>query len=113
MLFINGTYLNNTKSIYINLSYIYGIGISKSKQILKKLNINENLKIYELTTETLNYILQYISTNYKIEKKLRIYHKNKIRNLIFIKSYRGRRHYRKLPVRGQRTHSNCRTCKYI
>jgi len=114
MLFVRGRFFHDTKKIYIALTTIYGIGITQAKNILKKLNINENLRVYEINNDIFIQIFQYLNLgNYKIENELRKYQKSQIRELIFIKSYRGRRHYSQLPVRGQRTHSNCQTCKII
>jgi small subunit ribosomal protein S13 len=100
------------KSAYIALTAIYGIGISRSKQILNSLQINPEKKIYELKNNELKILQERIeASNLKIENELKKYNQEKICALIDIKCYRGIRHFRGLPVRGQRTRTNARTMK--
>jgi small subunit ribosomal protein S13 len=91
------------------LTYIYGIGKCSSKNVCKKANINENTKVFELSDSEIKSIRESIDSLYTVEGDLRIQVSLNIKNLIDIKSYRGIRHIRKLPVRGQRTHTNART----
>jgi small subunit ribosomal protein S13 len=100
------------KSAYIALTAIYGIGISRSKQILNSLEIHPERKIYELKNNELKILQEIIETsNLKIENELKKYNQEKIGTLIDIKCYKGIRHFRSLPVRGQRTRTNARTMK--
>jgi len=100
----------NNKRIEIGLTYIYGIGRSRSRYILKTLGI-ENKKVGELTDEEIKKIQDFITKNYKIEGDLRREVAENIKRLMDIGCYRGIRHRRKLPVRGQRTRTNARTRK--
>ncbi|MDW7759292.1 MAG: 30S ribosomal protein S13 [Acidobacteriota bacterium] len=108
---IAGITLPTEKNIGIGLTYIYGIGRSKSLRILKEARIDENKKIKDLSEDEVNKIRQIIEKTEKIEGDLRKDVTMDIKRLIDISSYRGMRHKRKLPVRGQRTKTNARTRK--
>ena len=108
---IAGIDIPRNKHICISLTYIFGIGRSTAKKILANLGIEETRKAGELTEEEVIKIRDYIETNLKIEGDLRREVSQSIKRLIEINSYRGIRHKRNLPVRGQRTHTNARTRK--
>ena len=112
MVRILGINLLNKKKIYIALTAIYGIGIPTSKKILKNLNINENIKVSELTETNISNLRDFFETNnIKVEGDLKRAIRLNITRLIEINSFRGRRHLKGLPVRGQRTRTNNRTCR--
>jgi len=108
---IAGVDIPNDKHICVALTYIYGIGRSTADRILEKLNINKDIKAKDLSEDELVRIRAYIDSNYTIEGDLRREVTQNIKRLIEINSYRGIRHKRGLPVRGQRTHTNARTRK--
>jgi len=108
---IAGIDIPRNKHICISLTYIFGIGRPTAKKILADLGIDETRKAGELTEEEVIKIREYIDTNLKIEGDLRREVSQSIKRLIEINSYRGIRHKRNLPVRGQRTHTNARTRK--
>jgi small subunit ribosomal protein S13 len=108
---ISGVDIPNDKHICIALTYIFGIGRSKAETILDKLNIGKSIKAKDLSEEELVKIREYIENNYTIEGDLRREISQNIKRLIEINSYKGIRHKRGLPVRGQRTHTNARTRK--
>jgi small subunit ribosomal protein S13 len=108
---IAGIDIPRNKHICISLTYIFGIGRPTAKKILADLGIEETRKAGELTEEEVIKIREYIDTNLKIEGDLRREVSQSIKRLIEINSYRGIRHKRNLPVRGQRTHTNARTRK--
>jgi small subunit ribosomal protein S13 len=108
---IGGIDIPKNKHIVISLTYIYGIGRPTAKKILEKLNIEPTKKTSDLTEEEIIKIREYIDANLKIEGDLRREVSQNIKRLIDINSYRGIRHKRNLPVRGQRTHTNARTRK--
>ena len=108
---IAGIDIPRNKHICISLTYIFGIGRPTAKKILAALGIDETRKAGELTEEEVIKIREYIDTNLKIEGDLRREVSQSIKRLIEINSYRGIRHKRNLPVRGQRTHTNARTRK--
>ncbi|MFA4990521.1 MAG: 30S ribosomal protein S13 [Candidatus Paceibacterota bacterium] len=101
----------DNKSIYISLSYIYGIGQSLAKKILKTANIDIQKKTKDLTAIEISRLQEIIDNNYKIEGDLRREIQSNVRRLKDINAYRGIRHARKLPVRGQRTKTNSRTVR--
>ncbi len=107
---ILGVEIPNQKRSIIGLTYIYGIGVKTSEIILKKVNIDPNKKIINLTTEEKSRILNEINTNYKVEGSLRVEIFKHIKRLKEINTYRGRRHRMGLPIKG-RTKNNCRTLK--
>lgn len=107
-----GNNLPNKKQIYIGLTCIYGIGISTSKKILEELNINPTTKVADLTEVEVSLIRDKLETNdLKLEGDLKRIRSLTIKRLIEINSFRGRRHLRGLPVRGQRTRTNNRTSR--
>jgi small subunit ribosomal protein S13 len=108
---ISGVDIPNDKHICIALTYIFGIGRSTAETILDKLNIEKSIKAKDLSEEELVKIREYIENNYTIEGDLRREISQNIKRLIEINSYKGIRHKRGLPVRGQRTHTNARTRK--
>jgi len=108
---ISGVDIPNDKHICIALTYIFGIGRSAAEAMLDKLNINKSIKAKDLSEDELVKIREYIGNNYTIEGDLRREVSQNIKRLIEINSYRGIRHKRGLPVRGQRTHTNARTRK--
>ncbi|MCX6383985.1 MAG: 30S ribosomal protein S13 [Actinobacteria bacterium] len=108
---IAGIDIPRNKHICISLTYIFGIGRPAAKKILADLSIDAARKTSELTEEEVIKIREYIDANLKIEGDLRREVSQNIKRLIEINSYRGIRHKRNLPVRGQRTHTNARTRK--
>ncbi len=108
---IAGITLPAEKRIEIGLTYIYGIGRSKSNAILDEAKIDRNKKVKTLSEDEVNKIRQIIEKREKIEGDLRKEVSQSIKRLIDIGSYRGMRHKRKLPTRGQRTKTNARTRK--
>ncbi|MCD5405310.1 30S ribosomal protein S13 [Peptococcaceae bacterium] len=108
---IAGVDLPRGKRIEVALTYIYGIGFPKSREILKNTNINPDTRVRDLTEEEVNKLRSYIDKNLKVEGDLRREVALNIKRLIEIGCYRGLRHRRGLPVRGQRTKTNARTRK--
>lgn len=108
---IAGVDLPKNKRIEIALGYIYGIGGSLAKQILNETSINPNTKVNQLTDDEVVKIREYIDSKIKVEGELRREFSQNIKRLMEIGCYRGLRHRRGLPVRGQRTHTNARTRK--
>ncbi len=111
MVRISGVDIPNDKHISISLTYIYGIGRSTAESILDALNIKKSIKTKDLSEDELVKIREYIENKYTIEGDLRREVTQNIKRLIEINSYKGIRHKRSLPVRGQRTHTNARTRK--
>lgn len=108
---IAGVDLPRRKRIEIGLTYIYGIGRSRSNKILSQLNINPNTLTDDLTDAEVNNIRKVIDGQYKVEGELRTEVSMNIKRLMDLGCYRGLRHRRGLPVRGQRTCTNARTRK--
>ncbi len=108
---IAGIDLPKNKRIEIALTYIYGIGRSTSQKILSQANVNLDTKSDDLTESQINAIRQIIDSHYKVEGDLRTEVSMNIKRLMDLGCYRGLRHRRGLPVRGQRTHTNARTRK--
>lgn len=108
---IAGIDVPKNKHIVISLTYIFGIGRSTAQKILSELGIEPERKTSDLTEEEVIKIREYIDTNIKVEGDLRREVSQNIKRLIDINSYKGIRHKRSLPVRGQRTHTNARTRK--
>jgi small subunit ribosomal protein S13 len=108
---IAGVDLPRHKRSFIALTYIYGIGVSRSTRILEEANVDPMKKIQDLGEEEVNRIRQVIEGEGLVEGDLRKEVSMSIKRLIEIGSYRGSRHRRNLPVRGQRTHTNARTRK--
>ncbi len=111
MLRILGINIPENKRIEISLSYIYGIGVKNSAKILDAAGIDPNKKAKELTAEEVNKIHQIIEKNYRAEGDLRREVAMNIKRLREIGSYRGSRHSKGLPLRGQRTKTNTRTVR--
>lgn len=108
---IEGVDLPRNKRVEIGLTYIYGIGRSISQNILEVTNINPDKRVKDLTDLEITQLRDMINQNYKVEGDLRREVQLNIKRLIEIGSYRGLRHRRGLPVRGQRTRTNARTRK--
>ena len=108
---IAGVDLPRNKRSVIGLTYIYGIGRARSLSILARAGVDPNKKVNDLTEEEVAKIRQIIEEEGSVEGDLRKEMAMSIRRLIEIGSYRGLRHRRSLPVRGQRTHTNARTRK--
>ncbi len=111
MVRISGVDIPNDKHICIALTYIFGIGRSSAEAILDELKIEKGMKAKDLSEDEVVKIREYIENNYTIEGDLRREISQNIKRLIEINSYKGIRHKRGLPVRGQRTHTNARTRK--
>jgi 30S ribosomal protein S13 len=108
---IAGIDLPKEKRVEIGLTYIYGIGLPTSHKILNDTGVNPDTRVKELTEEEVNALRDYINKNVKVEGDLRREIALNIKRLIEIGCYRGIRHRRGLPVRGQRTKTNARTRK--
>ena len=108
---ISGIDLPNSKRVEIGLTYIYGIGRNISNDILTKAKIDKNIRVSELTDEQVNKIRTIIEKDYQVEGDLRSEISLNIKRLMDLGNYRGLRHRRHMPVRGQRTKTNARTRK--
>lgn len=108
---IEGVDLPRNKRVEIGLTYIFGIGPTRAKEILAKTNVNPDIRIKDLSEVDVNSLREYIGKNYKVEGDLRREVQMNIKRLIEIGCYRGLRHRRNLPVNGQRTRTNARTRK--
>lgn len=108
---IAGVDLARDKRIEAALPYIFGIGPSRTRQILAATRVNADTRVRNLTEEEVTRLRDYIDRNFKVEGDLRRDIAMDIRRLVEIGSYRGQRHRRSLPVRGQRTRTNARTRK--
>ena len=108
---IAGVDLPRDKKVEIGLTYIFGIGRSRSRTILGKTGVDASLRIRDLTDTDVNKLRQAIEREFRVEGALRTEIAMNIKRLMDIGSYRGIRHRRGLPVRGQRTHTNARTKK--
>lgn len=106
---IAGVDIPRNKQIWVSLTYLYGIGPTNSKKILEKASIKPEIKADALTENEINKIREVVDREYEVEGDLRKEINLNIRRLIEIGSYRGSRHRRSLPVRGQRTRTNART----
>jgi small subunit ribosomal protein S13 len=106
---IAGVNIPSNKRVLISLRYIYGIGPLHAKQICEKTSIDSNKRVKDLSDDDIKHLREVIDRDYVVEGDLRRKVKGDIDRLISIGSYRGNRHIRKLPVRGQRTHTNART----
>lgn len=106
---IAGINIPNEKRIEASLPYVFGIGLTLSKKILAATNVDPNKRTKDLTEPELNRIREYIEKSYKVEGELRQQVLLNIKRLKEIGSYRGTRHIKGLPVRGQRTKTNSRT----
>lgn len=108
---ISGVDLPKNKNIETALTYIYGIGFTLSRKILMEAGINFQTKVKDLKDDEIAKIRDIIGNNYKVEGELRSQQAADIKRLMEIGSYRGLRHKKGLPVRGQRTRTNARTRK--
>ena len=108
---IAGVDIPADKPIWISLTYLYGVGRTNSRQILKELNIDPQRRAKDLSEEELAHIIGILDRDILVEGALRRAVQQNIARLRDIGSYRGNRHRRSLPVRGQRTRSNARTRK--
>ncbi|HPA25799.1 MAG TPA: 30S ribosomal protein S13 [bacterium] len=108
---IAGINLPNDKRIEIGLTYIFGIGLTESKKILAMTKIDGNIRVKDLSEEQLNVLRQKIEKEYRVEGDLRRDILSNIKRLREIGSYRGSRHAKNLPARGQSTRRNCRTVR--
>ena len=108
---IAGVNLPREKRVEISLTYIFGIGLTLSKEILVKTGINPDTRVKDLTEEEVSKLRETLDKEYKVEGDLRREEALNIKRLIEIGSYRGKRHRMGLPVRGQNTKNNARTRK--
>lgn len=106
-----GVDLPREKRIEVGLTYIYGIGLTTSKKILADTGVNPDVRVRDLTEDDLTKLRDYIQENIKVEGDLHREVSQNVKRLMEIGCYRGLRHRRGLPVRGQRTHTNARTRK--
>jgi small subunit ribosomal protein S13 len=105
---IAGIDIPREKRVEVALTYIYGIGLTSSQKILAQTNVNPDTRVRDLTEEQVNRLREVIDRRYKVEGDLRREVAMNVKRLIEIGSYRGLRHRRNLPVRGQRTKTNAR-----
>ncbi len=105
---IAGVDIPREKRVEVALTYIYGIGLSSSQKLLKQTSINPDTRVRDLTDDQVNRLREVIDRTFKVEGDLRREVALNIKRLIEIGSYRGLRHRRNLPVRGQRTKTNAR-----
>ena len=108
---IAGVNIPQNKLVQVGLTYIYGIGDKFSKQICDSLEIPKSKRVNELTDDHILKIREYIDKNFSVEGDLRRENSLNIKRLVDLATYRGSRHRKKLPVRGQRTRCNARTRK--
>ncbi|MBV6450837.1 MAG: 30S ribosomal protein S13 [Anaerolineae bacterium] len=108
---IEGVDLPRNKRVEIGLTYLYGIGPTRARKILAQTRVNPDIRVKDLSEADVSAIREFISKNYKVEGDLRRDVQMSIKRLIEIGSYRGLRHRRNLPVRGQRSRTNARTRK--
>ena len=108
---IAGVNIPQNKLVHVGLTYIFGIGDKFSDQICNALEIEKSTRVNQLNDDQILKIREYIDKNFKVEGDLRRENSLSIKRLIDLASYRGSRHRKKLPVRGQRTHTNARTRK--
>ena len=108
---IEGVDLPRNKRVEIGLTYLFGIGPTRAQAILAHTKVNPDIRIKDLSEADVAAIREFISKNYKVEGDLRREVQMSVKRLIEIGSYRGMRHRRNLPVRGQRTKTNSRTRK--
>lgn len=108
---IAGVNIPTNKNVWISLTYIHGIGRTFSKQILAKAKIEPTKRVQDLTDDEAIKIREIIDADYQVEGDLRRERSINVKRLMDLGCYRGLRHRRKLPVRGQRTHTNARTRK--
>jgi small subunit ribosomal protein S13 len=108
---IEGVDLPRNKRVEIGLTYLYGVGITRSRETLAATGINPDTRVQDLTETEINSLRDYITQSYKIEGDLRRERQMQVKRLMEIGCYRGLRHRRHLPTRGQRSRTNARTAK--
>lgn len=108
---IAGVDLPRNKRIEVGLTYIYGIGHSTARNILAETGVDGDVRVHQLSDDDVNRLRRVIENHYKVEGSLRTETSMNVKRLMDIGCYRGIRHRRNLPVRGQRTHTNARTRK--
>jgi small subunit ribosomal protein S13 len=108
---VSGVSIPKDKHVVIALTYVFGVGLTRSQQILKQANIEENIRVKDLSREQEDVIRGLVEKNFTTEGDLRRIISSNIKRLKDIKSYRGIRHSKHLPVRGQRTKRNSRTVR--
>jgi len=108
---IEGVDLPREKRVEVGLTYIYGIGITRARNILKDTGVNPDTRVKDLTEANISALRDFITKNYQVEGDLRRDVQMNIKRLVEIGCYRGLRHRRGLPVHGQRTKTNARTRK--
>ncbi len=108
---IEGVDLPRNKRVEVGLTYLFGVGPTRARRILAAARVNPDTRVKDLTEAEVTAMRDFISKNYKVEGDLRREQQMNIKRLIEIGSYRGLRHRRNLPVRGQRTRTNSRTRK--
>lgn len=106
-----GINIPDNKRVEISLTYIYGIGTTRSRQILASSKISPDKRAKDLTPEEVNTVKNFIEKNYQTEGELRQVVRKNIQHMKDLQTYRGSRHARRLPVRGQRTKTNSRTVR--
>ncbi len=111
MVRIAGVNIPDNKRVEVALTYIYGIGLTTSQKILKELNVSPDTRTKDLTTEEANKLRDTIEKKFRVEGELRHLVKQNIKRLKEIGSYRGSRHQKGLPARGQRSKTNTRTVR--
>ncbi|MBI2123073.1 MAG: 30S ribosomal protein S13 [Armatimonadetes bacterium] len=108
---IAGVDLPRDKRVEVALTYIFGVGLGRAREVLAATHVSPDTRVRNLTEEEVTRLREYIERNYKVEGDLRRDIAMDIRRLVEIGSYRGLRHKKNLPVRGQRTRTNARTRK--
>lgn len=108
---IAGVDLPRDKRVEVALTYVYGVGLGRAREILRATNVSADTRVRNLTEEEVTRLREFIDRSYKVEGDLRREIAMDIRRLVEIGSYRGLRHKKGLPVRGQRTRTNARTRK--
>ena len=108
---ISGVNLPTNKRVKVGLTYLYGIGSTIANEICKNVGISDDKRVNKLTDDEVLKIREYIENKYKVEGDLRSEVSLNVKRLTDLGTYRGLRHRKKLPVRGQRTHTNARTRK--
>lgn len=108
---ILGINIPDNKRVEVALTYIYGVGLTTSHKILQATKIDGNKRAKDLTADEVNKIQGLVEKNYRVEGQLRQFIRQNIQRLKDLKAYRGTRHLRRLPVRGQRTKTNSRTVR--
>lgn len=106
-----GIDLPRQKRVEVGLQSIYGIGVTRAREVMEKIGLDERMRVNELTDEQASALTSLIQNDYKVEGDLRRETTSDVKRLMEINCYRGQRHKRGLPVRGQRTHTNARTRK--